>query len=88
MHDDDNDSNEQELQRDSYRTPEYNVQPLSLFFDQPKNHRFIKFHSAVSYDYSKYLSKAPITKRRVIGPIRTEISPYKIRKKVAYFPNC
>ena len=33
-------------------------------------------------------NKAPVTKRRGIGPIRTEISSYKIRKKVVYFPNC
>ena len=29
--------------------------------------------------------KAPVTKRRGIGPIRTEISPYKIRKKLFIF---
>ena len=29
--------------------------------------------------------KAPVTKRRGIGPIRTEISPYKIRKKFLIF---
>ena len=31
------------------------------------------------------LSKASVTKRRGIGPIRTEISPYKIRKKMFIF---
>ena len=30
-------------------------------------------------------SKAPVTKRRGIGPIRTEISPYKIRQKLFIF---
>ena len=31
------------------------------------------------------LWKASVTKRRGIGPIRTEISPYKIRKKKCLF---
>ena len=31
------------------------------------------------------LQKASVTKRRGIGPIRTEISPYKIRKKLFIF---
>ena len=30
-------------------------------------------------------NEAPVTKRRGIGPIRTEISPYKIRKKLFIF---
>ena len=31
------------------------------------------------------LKKASVTKRRGIGPIRTEILPYKIRKKLFIF---
>ena len=31
------------------------------------------------------LHEAPVTKRRGIGPIQTEISPYKIRKKLFIF---
>ena len=32
--------------------------------------------------------QASVTKRRGIGPIRTEILPYKIRTLVVYFVNC
>ena len=35
--------------------------------------------------FMKFKNKAPVTKRRGIGPIRTEISPYKIRKKLFIF---
>ena len=33
----------------------------------------------------QFNSKASVTKRRGIGPIRTEISPYKIRKELFIF---
>ena len=45
--------------------------------------KFIKIHQAVLEGSRK--CKASVTKRRGIGPIRAEISPYKIRKKLFIF---
>ena len=38
-----------------------------------------------STNFRHCMAKASVTKRRGIGPIRTEISPYKIRKKLFIF---
>ena len=43
--------------------------------------QFSRLFSAVFWDID---FKASVRKRRGIGPIRAEISPYKIRKKVVY----
>ena len=63
-------------------TKDKNIPGILLMID------FEKAFDSVSWKFMYKTLKASVTKRRGIGPIRTEILPYKIRKKVVYLLNC
>ena len=61
---------------------------ISLYFELPTPVKFRKTTDQAKIFRECLMYQASVTKRRGIGPIRTEISLYKIRKNVVYFLNC